>query len=86
MVYLTKIGDKLVKQRESEGISFLDIPRRLTFTHEDEFGNKGFFSYNPYELSIELDENIIFFKLNELSIDNLTFETINELTNYIYSK
>jgi hypothetical protein len=86
MVYLIKIENKLVKKQESEGILFLDIPRELTFTHEDEFGNRGFFSYNPYELSIELDKNIIFFTLDNISIDNLTFNTINELTNYLYSK
>ena len=51
----------------------------------DEEGNKGYFSYNPFELSIELNENIIFFKLDETNIDDNTFNSINDLVNYIYN-
>jgi hypothetical protein len=84
MVYLEKIENKLVKRKDSEGNTFLDIPRELTFTYIDEEGNKGYFSYNPYELSIELEENIIFFKLDDVMIDDILFDTINDLVNYIY--
>ena len=85
MVYLEKIKNTLVKKIGSEGNTFLDEPRELTFTYTDEEGNKGYFSYNPYELSIELQENIIFFKLDETNIDGIIFETINDLINYIYN-
>ena len=85
MIYLEKIKNTLVKKIGSEGNSFLDVPRELTFTYTDEEGNKGYFSYNPFELSIELEENIIFFKLDETNIDSNTFNSINDLVNYIYN-
>ena len=85
MIYLEKIKNTLVKKIGSEGNSFLDVPRELTFTYTDEEGNKGYFSYNPFELSIELEENIIFFKLDETNIDDNTINSINDLVNYIYN-
>jgi hypothetical protein len=85
MIYLEKIKNTLVKKIGSEGNSFLDIPRELTFTYTDEEGNRGFFSYNPFELSIELQENIIFFKLDEINIDDKTFNTVEDLITYIYN-
>ena len=85
MIYLEKIENTLVKKNGSEGNSFLDIPRELTFTYTDEEGNRGFFSYNPFELSIELQENIIFFKLDEINIDDKTFNTVEDLITYIYN-
>jgi hypothetical protein len=85
MIYLEKIQNRLVKKEGSEGNSFLDVPRELTFTYADEEGNKGYFSYNPFEISIELEENIIFFKLQDVNIDNRTFDTISDLVNYIYN-
>jgi hypothetical protein len=85
MIYLEKIKNTLVKKIGSEGNSFLDVPRELTFTYTDEEGNKGYFSYNPFELSIELEENIIFFKLDETNIDSNIFNSINDLVNYIYN-
>lgn len=84
MIYLEKIKNTLVKKIGSEGNSFLDVPRELTFTYTDEEGNKGYFSYNPFELSIELEENIIFLKLDETNIDDNIFNSINDLVNYIY--
>jgi len=85
MIYLEKIQNRLVKKEGSEGNSFLDVPRELTFIYTDEEGNKGYFSYNPFEISIELEENIIFFKLQDVNIDNRTFDTISDLVNYIYN-
>jgi hypothetical protein len=85
MIYLEKIKNTLVKKIGSEGNSFLDVPRELTFTYTDEEGNKGYFSYNPFELSIEIEENIIFFKLDETNIDSNIFNSINDLVNYIYN-
>ena len=85
MIYLEKIKNTLVKKIGSEGNSFLDVPRELTFTYTDEEGNKGYFSYNPFELSIELEENIIFFKLDKTNIDGNIFNSINDLVNYIYN-
>ena len=85
MIYLEKIKNTLVKKIGSEGNSFLDVPRELTFTYTDEEGNKGYFSYNPFELSIELEENIIFFKLDETNIDDNTLKSKNDLVNYIYN-
>jgi len=85
MIYLEKLENTLVKKNGSEGNSFLDIPRELTFTYTDEEGNRGFFSYNPFELSIELQENIIFFKLDEINIDDKTFNTVEDLVTYIYN-
>ena len=63
MIYLEKIQNRLLKKEGSEGNTFLDVPRELTFTYVDEEGNKGYFSYNPFEISIELEENIIFSSL-----------------------
>jgi hypothetical protein len=85
MIYLEKIQNRLLKKEGSEGNTFLDVPRELTFTYVDEEGNKGYFSYNPFEISIELEENIIFFKLQDVNIDNRTFDTISDLVNYIYN-
>ena len=85
MIYLEKIKNTLVKKIGSEGNSFLDVPRELTFTYTDEEGNKGYFSYNPFELSIEIEENIIFFKLDKTNIDGNIFNSINDLVNYIYN-
>jgi hypothetical protein len=86
MVYLEKIKNTLVKKIGSDGNTFLDVPRELTFTYIDENGNRGYFSYNQYEISIELEENIIFFKLDDVSIDNIVFNTINDMVNYIYGR
>jgi hypothetical protein len=85
MIYLEKIQNRLLKKEGSEGNTFLDVPRELSFTYVDEEGNKGYFSYNPFEISIELEENIIFFKLQDVNIDNRTFDTISDLVNYIYN-
>lgn len=84
MIYLEKIANKLVKKPNSEGSPFLDTPRQLTFLNEDSDGNKGYFLHNDSELSLELDGNIIFFRLNELNIDGQIFQTPNDLLNYIY--
>ena len=71
MVYLEKKLNTLVKKNDSEGSSFLNFPRTLTFTIVDEEGHSGYFSNNPEDVSIELEENIIFFKVKDTIIDNI---------------
>jgi len=84
MVHLEKIGNKLVKKKNSEGNSFLNIPRTLTFLNEDENGQSGYFTNNDEDVSIELDGNIIFFKVREVTIDNISFLVAQDFINYVY--
>lgn len=84
MVYLQKKLNTLVKVVGSDGSSFLDVPRTLTFTIVDEEGHSGYFSNNPEDISIELEENIIFFKVKDTMIDNIEFVDSESMINYIY--
>jgi hypothetical protein len=84
MVYLEKKLNTLVKKNDSEGSSFLNVPRTLTFTIVDEEGHSGYFSNNPEDVSIELEENIIFFKVKDTIIDNIEFLDAQTMINYIY--
>jgi hypothetical protein len=84
MVYLEKKLNTLVKSVGSEGSSFLNVPRTLTFTIVDEEGHSGYFSNNPEDVSIELEENIIFFKVKDTIIDNIEFLDAQTMINYIY--
>jgi len=84
MVYLEKKLNTLVKSVGSDGASFLDVPRTLTFTIVDEEGHSGYFSNNPEDVSIELEENIIFFKVKDTIIDNIEFLDAQTMINYIY--
>ena len=84
MVYLQKKLNTLVKIEGSDGSSFLDVPRTLTFTIVDEEGHSGYFSNNPEDVSIELEENIIFFKVKDTIIDNIEFLDAKTMINYIY--
>jgi hypothetical protein len=84
MVYLQKKLNTLVKIEGSDGSSFLDVPRTLTFTIVDEEGHSGYFSNNPEDVSIELEENIIFFKVKYTIIDNIEFVDAKSMINYIY--
>lgn len=84
MVYLEKKLNTLVKKNDSEGSSFLNVPRTLTFTIIDEEGHSGYFSNNPEDVSIELEENIIFFKVKDTIIDNIEFLDAQTMINYIY--
>jgi hypothetical protein len=84
MVYLEKKLNTLVKKNDSEGSSFLNVPRTLTFTIVDEEGHSGYFSNNPEDVSIELEENIIFLKVKDTIIDNIEFLDAQTMINYIY--
>lgn len=84
MVYLEKKLNTLVKKNDSEGSSFLNVPRTLTFTIVDEEGHSGYFSNNPEDVSIELEKNIIFFKVKDTIIDNIEFLDAQTMINYIY--
>ena len=84
MVYLQKKLNTLVKIEGSDGSSFLDVPRTLTFTIVDEEVHSGYFSNNPEDVSIELEENIIFFKVKYTIIDNIEFVDAKSMINYIY--
>ena len=84
MVHLEKKLNTLVKSVGSEGSSFLDVPRTLTFTIVDDEGNSGHFSNNPEDVSLELDENIIFFKVKDTTIDGTLFTAAQSLINYVY--
>jgi hypothetical protein len=85
MIQLEKKRNTLVKKIDSEeGSSFLDIPRTLTFLNEDENGQKGYFTNNDEDVSIELDGNIIFFKVRDVTIDNISFLVSQDFINYVY--
>jgi hypothetical protein len=84
MIHLEKIGNKLVKKKNSEGNNFLNIPRTLTFLNEDENGQSGYFTNNDEDVSIELDGNIIFFKVREVTVDNISFLVSQDFINYVY--
>jgi hypothetical protein len=84
MVHLEKNKNTLVKKNGSEGSSFLDIPRTLTFLVEDENGQSGYFTNNDEDVSIELDGNIIFFKVREVTVDNISFLVAQDFINYVY--
>jgi hypothetical protein len=84
MVHLEKKLDTLVKSVGSEGSSFLDVPRTLTFTIIDDEGHTGYFSNNPEDVSLELDENIIFFKVKDTTIDGTLFTDAQSFINYVY--
>lgn len=84
MVYLQKKLNTLVKVVGSDGSSFLDVPRTLTFTIVNDEGHRGYFSNNPEDVSIELEENIIFFKVKDTMIDNIEFVDAKSMINYVY--
>ena len=84
MIHLEKKGNTLVKKIDSEGSSFLDIPRTLTFLMEDENGQKGYFTNNDEDVSIELDGNIIFFKVRDTTINRISFLVPQDFINYVY--
>ena len=85
MIQLEKKRNTLVKKIDSEeGSSFLDIPRTLTFLIEYENGQKGYFTNNDEDVSIELDGNIIFFKVRDVTIDNISFLVSQDFINYVY--
>lgn len=84
MVYLEKKLNTLVKSVDTEGTSFLDVPRTLTFTIVDDEGRSGYFTNNSEDVSIELEGNIIFFKVRETIIDNIKFVDAKSMINYIY--
>ena len=84
MIHLEKKRNTLVKKNDSEGSSFLDISRTLTFLNEDENGKKGYFTNNDEDVSIELDGNIIFFKVRGVTIDNISFLVAQDFINYVY--
>jgi len=84
MIHLEKNRNTLVKKNNSEGSSFLDIPRTLTFLIEDENGQKGYFTNNDEDVSIELDGNIIFFKVRDVTIDSISFLVSQDFINYVY--
>jgi hypothetical protein len=85
MIQLEKKRNTLVKKIDSEeGSSFLDIPRTLTFLIEDENGQKGYFTNNDEDVSIELDGNIIFFKVRYVTINNISFLVSQDFINYVY--
>ena len=84
MIHLEKNRNTLVKKNNSEGSSFLDIPRTLTFLIEDENGQSGYFTNNDEDVSIELDGNIIFFKVREVTVDNISFLVAQDFINYVY--
>jgi hypothetical protein len=84
MIHLEKKANTLVKKINSEGSSFLDIPRTLTFLIEDENGQKGYFTNNDEDVSIELDGNIIFFKVRDVTIVNISFLVSRDFINYVY--
>lgn len=84
MIHLEKNRNTLVKKNNSDGSSFLDTPRTLTFLIEDENGQKGYFTNNDEDVSIELDGNIIFFKVREVTINNTSFLVAQDFINYVY--
>ena len=84
MIHLEKNRNTLVKKNDSEGSSFLNIPRTLTFLNEDENGQSGYFTNNDEDVSIELDGNIIFFKVREVTVDNISFLVAQDFINYVY--
>ena len=78
MVYLEKKLNTLVKSADSEGSS------SLTFTIVDDEGHSGYFSNNPEDVSFELDENIIFFKVKDTMIDKIEFVDAQSMIKYVY--
>ena len=74
MVYLEKKLNTLVKSVDTEGTSFLDVPRTLTFTIVDDEGRSGYFTNNSEDVSIELEGNIIFFKVHISFKGHISFE------------
>lgn len=84
MVYLEKKLNTLVKLKNSVGASFLNTPKTLTFTIVDDEGHSGYFSNNDEDVSIELEGNIIFFKVSEVSVDGRIFRDSQSFINYIY--
>jgi hypothetical protein len=55
-----------------------------TFLNEDENGQSGYFTNNDEDVSIELDGNIIFFKVREVTVDNISFLVSQDFINYVY--
>jgi len=84
MIHLEKNRNTLDKKNDSERSSFLNIPRTITFLNEDENGQSGYFTNNDEDVSIELDGNIIFFKVREVTIDNISFLVAQDFINYVY--
>ena len=91
MVELRKLTNGLVKVEGSEGNIFLDTERYFTnklflIEVDGEMVQSGL----PYEkvgesdVSVELEENIIFMVLDSITVDGLSFETQDEFINYVF--
>ena len=58
--------------------------KSLHLVMQDENGQKGYFTNNDEDVSIELDGNIIFFKVRGVTIDNISFLVAQDFINYVY--
>jgi hypothetical protein len=83
MIKLTKINNGLINQNIGEGNVFLDTNRFFTSTQFET--GLSYFLFNDKDILLELDNNVLFFELKNLSIDEQIFENHNELINYLFN-
>jgi len=82
MVKLIKINNTLQKAPDSEeGNLFLNEPRELTRTQLPE----GYSQTDDIHVLIELAEgNLVLFQYDNLTVNNVTFKSPQDLINYIF--
>lgn len=83
MIRLIKSQEGIKKVPGTEGNTFLNEPRKITYNTIE--GNQGFLISDDVHLMIELDNNILMFPCNDTEIDGIVFNTPEELKNYMFS-
>jgi hypothetical protein len=83
MIELIKIKNGLKKKEGSVGNVFLDQERQ--FTNSMFESGLSYQKEGENDIIVELDNNIIYLSLNDIKIDGLTFNTQNELIEYLFN-
>ena len=92
MLELLKIENGLVKKPNTEGNPFLDDYRYFTNNLFTEVINDvavptglPYRKSGIYDISVELEENIIFLVLSDTTVDGISFDTNDEFINYVFN-
>ena len=91
MLELLKIENWLIKKPNTEGNTFLDTERHFTNVLFTELINDISLPTGlPYQklgndVSVELDQNIVFLVLSDITVDGIIFNNNDEFINYVFN-
>jgi|LakMenEpi03Aug12_release.lakeMendotaPanAssembly.Ray.scaffolds.fasta_scaffold19752_11 hypothetical protein len=90
MLELLKIENGLKKKPNTDGNIFLDDNRYFTNTlFTETINDVTSLTGLPYQklgndISVELDQNIVFFVLSDTTVDGITFYNSDEFIDYVF--